>query len=87
MNQCWNICCSALESLHPQFQTPTKKTKKKPIQTWNHGTLEVGTDVKRHSQTKIGCSNLSVVGTFVRGCIDITMSSEFKTIKYVKITV
>ncbi|XP_022322923.2 alpha-1,3-mannosyl-glycoprotein 4-beta-N-acetylglucosaminyltransferase C-like [Crassostrea virginica] len=51
------------------------------------GTLEVGTDVKRHSQTKIGCSNLSVVGKFVRGCIDITVLSEFKTIKCLKITV
>ena len=51
------------------------------------GTLEVGTDVERHSQTKIGCSNLSVVGKFVRGCIDITVLSEFKTIKCLKITV
>ena len=46
------------------------------------GTLEVGSDVKKRR-----VFDLSGVGKFVRGCIDITMSSEFKTIKYLKITV
>ncbi|XP_062568280.1 alpha-1,3-mannosyl-glycoprotein 4-beta-N-acetylglucosaminyltransferase C-like [Saccostrea cucullata] len=51
------------------------------------GTLEVGTSVKKISKKKISCSNLSVVGFFVQGNIDVNLLNSTQPFKCLKITI
>lgn len=65
----------------------TGKAHRNFVDFLHGGVLEIGTDVKKISQTDHACSNLTVVGHFDRGTVDVNVPRSPKPTKCLKIKV